>query len=180
MRRSTPIVILTAAIVLLAGCRATGGGAGTPSADAAASVTVEAAETDAGTSLVGPDGMTLYVFTQDSDGTSTCTDGCADTWPPFTVDPAASVEAGDGVTGALATIEREDGATQVTYDGMPLYFYAQDSEPGDATGDGVGGVWHAVGPDGSALASPSDEAEASDDDDGGADDDASPTDDPYD
>lgn len=181
MRRPIPIVILTAVMLVLASCRATGGGAGTPSAEAE-SVTVETAETDAGTSLVGPDGMTLYVFTQDSEGTSTCTDDCAETWPPFEVDAGADLEAGDGVTGELGTIERDDGSTQVTYDGMPLYFYAEDAEPGDASGDGFGDVWFIASPEGTAGGpdDESDEAEPSEDDGGGGGDDASPTDDPYD
>ena len=179
MRRSTTLAILAVAIVLLAGCRATGGGASAEASPAAGgAVTVEAAETDAGTSLVGPDGMTLYVFTQDSEGTSTCSGDCAELWPPFVVEAGSELEAGDGVTAELATIERDDGATQVTYDGMPLYFYAEDAEAGDATGEGVGGVWFIAAPDG--MAEPTDEAEASDD--AAATDGASPSeeDDPYD
>ncbi len=181
MRRSTRFVTLLAVLVLVTACQPTGGGATAEASadDGADAVTVEAADTDAGSSLVGPEGMTLYVFTQDTDGTSTCTDDCAAIWPPFEVDAGAELSAGDGVSGELSTIERDDGATQVTYDGMPLYFYAADAEPGDASGDGVGDVWFIAAPDG-AGAEPSDDADASDD--AGESDDASPTeaDDPYD
>ena len=97
-------------------------------------------------------------FTQDTDGTSTCTDDCAATWPPFTVEAGATVEAGEGVTGELAIIERDDGASQVTYRGMPLYFDAPDAEPSDATGQGVGDVWFIASPEGQAGAEPSDDA----------------------
>lgn len=183
MRRSTPTAILV--LILLAACQPAGGGAGADASasESASTLTVEAAETDAGRSLVGPDGMTLYVFTQDTDGTSVCTDGCAETWPPFVVDAGTALEGGDGVSGELATIERDDGSTQVTYDGMPLYSYAEDAEPGDATGDGVNDVWFIADPDGAPAGSDdeSDEAEPSDDD-GAGDDEPSPTeeDDPYD
>ena len=156
MRRATRTMTVGAALVLLAGCATPGGGTSTSaSASASASaddgggaVTVVAAETDAGTSLVGTDGLTLYIFTSDTDGTSTCYDECAAAWPPFEVEAGATLEAGDGVTGELATTERDDGTTQVTYEGMPLYYYASDSEPGDATGEGVGDVWFIASPEG--------------------------------
>lgn len=106
-------------------------------------VTVALGDTSLGDVLVDGDGMTLYLFTKDTGGTSTCSGGCADTWPPLTVDGAPT--AGEGVDGdELGTIERDDGTTQVTYHGMPLYLYAADAEPGDVAGQGVGGVWFAV------------------------------------
>ena len=149
MRRVTTTMTLGAVVVLLlAACAPTGGGASAEATDEAAAIIVEAAETDAGTSLVGPDGMTLYIFTQDTDGTSTCYEDCAAAWPPFEVDAGATVEAGEGVTGELGITERDDGASQVTYEGMPLYFYAADAEPGDATGEGVGDVWFIASPEG--------------------------------
>jgi predicted lipoprotein with Yx(FWY)xxD motif len=90
-------------------------------------------------------GYTLYTWDRDTSSTSGCTGGCAGTWP------AAAVPAGtatpipaEGVTGALATSAHPDGATQLTLDGKPLYRYAADGAPGDAQGDGVGGVWHVV------------------------------------
>ncbi len=164
MRPVTRFLTLAAALALVAGCAPTGGGAsGEPSDDSASAITVEVADTDAGPSLVGPDGRTLYIFTQDADGRSTCNDDCATMWPPLEVDDGATIEAGEGVTGELTIIERDDGGSQVAYDGMPLYFYASDSGPGDATGEGVGGVWFIASPEGRG-AQPSEDAEPSDDD----------------
>jgi predicted lipoprotein with Yx(FWY)xxD motif len=157
---------LAAAVVLLAACAPSGGGAGSASPDdAAESVVVEAAETDAGTSLVGPDGRTLYIFTQDTDGASTCYDDCAAAWPPFIVEAGAVLEGGDGVSGELGITERDDGASQVTYEDMPLYFFASDAEPGEAGGEGVGDVWFIASPEGQegGGAAPSES-----EDDGGA------------
>jgi len=96
--------------------------------------------------LAGPDGLALYIFTQDSDGTSNCTDACAQAWPPLTVAMGESPVAGPGVTGALATIVRDDGTYQVTYDDAPLYYFASDTQPGDTTGHEVGGVWYLAQP----------------------------------
>ena len=163
MRTVTRTLPFAAALVLLAACATSGGGAsGEASPDGAATITVAVGDTDAGSSLVGPDGRTLYTFAQDTDGTSNCTDDCATMWPPFTVEAGATVQPGEGVTGDLGIIERGDGTSQVTYEGMPLYFYVSDAEPGDANGQGIGDVWFIASPEGQAGAEPSDDAGASD------------------
>ena len=86
-------------------------------------------------------GLTLYVFDDDlaAPGTSTCTGGCATSWPPLLV--------ADGVASGvdnLGTITRPDSSTQATHNGRPLYYYVGDSVAGDTNGDGLGGVWHTV------------------------------------
>lgn len=122
----------------------------TPAMSPAAEATVAVAESDHGEILVDAEGMTLYVFLRDTAGQSNCTDACAQTWPPLTVD--ADPVAGDDVNeGLLDTIERADGDMQVTYNDRPLYNYAQDDEAGDTNGQGVGGNWYVVGPDGEPI-----------------------------
>ncbi len=95
--------------------------------------------------LTDPSGMTLYTFANDQPGTSTCNGGCASTWPPFQP-PAGDLTLPDGATGTLDQIMRADGTMQVTYNGMPLYYYAGDMNPGDTNGEGIGGVWYAAQP----------------------------------
>jgi predicted lipoprotein with Yx(FWY)xxD motif len=47
----------------------------------------------------------------------------------------------------LGVIQRADDSTfQVTYNGMPLYYWVEDMAPGDATGQGVGDVWWVAKP----------------------------------
>ena len=176
MRRTERGSSLAAALVVLAGCAATGGGASAEATDAAEVITVEVAETDAGPALVGPDGRTLYIFTQDTDGASTCYDDCATAWPPLDVPDGASLAPGEGVTGELGITERDDGASQATYDGMPLYSFASDAGPGDATGHGVNDVWFVASPEGQPAVEPSESAEPSED---GGDAEPSRTDDDY-
>ena len=81
--------------------------------------------------------MTVYTFDKDvaGSGTSNCTGGCLANWPPLTVAAGDTPTGGAGVTGTLGTIVRTDnGATQVTYNGLPLYFFINDKAPGDTAG----------------------------------------------
>ena len=52
------------------------------------------------------------------------------------------------MTGELGVITRDDGGLQVTYDGIPLYYWINDVVPGDATGQNVREVWFVISPDG--------------------------------
>jgi predicted lipoprotein with Yx(FWY)xxD motif len=96
--------------------------------------------------LVGPDGMTLYMFKKDTPGTSNCYDDCAVKWPPLLVPDGMQPTAAEGIAGKLGTTERTDGTYQVTYNDMPLYYWFKDVVPGDATGQNVGEVWFVVAP----------------------------------
>lgn len=108
---------------------------------AASAQTVVEVETDGGKVMAaGESGMTLYTFRKDAADQSNCYDDCAVKWPPFTAAAEAKAD------GALGIIERTDGTRQWTLNGKPLYFWQGDSEEGDATGDGVGGVWDVVRP----------------------------------
>lgn len=100
------------------------------------------------------EGRVLYVFLRDEPGAgSVCEGQCADRWPPVVVEEGGTL-GGEGVGGELGVIRRTDGRLQVTYDGMPLYRWYQDREPGDATGQGVGGVWFVAPADPEVTAPP--------------------------
>jgi predicted lipoprotein with Yx(FWY)xxD motif len=120
-----------------------------PSAPASSGDTVDAASVGSlGTVLVaGANGMTVYTFDNDvkDSGTSACTGSCLARWPALTIPAGTTPTGGDGVGGTLATITRsDDGTTQVTYNGLPLYFFSGDAAPGDANGVYTG--WRAVSP----------------------------------
>ncbi|RPJ24975.1 MAG: hypothetical protein EHM33_16050 [Chloroflexi bacterium] len=110
--------------------------AGVPVTGEATVMTSESAEF--GPILVDGNGFALYVFmndTQDS-GTSACADDCAAEWPPLA--SQGTPVAGEGVDATLlGTITREDGTTQVTYNGWPLYLFHEDMTAGDTHGQGV-------------------------------------------
>ncbi len=108
-----------------------------------------------GAILTDSKGMTLYHFAKDQANASNCNAGCASAWPPLVVAAGQTPTAGDGLTGKLGTITRQDGSLQVTYNGLPLYFFGGDSKAGDTNGQGVAGVWSIIHPtDAAAAAKP--------------------------
>ena len=123
-----------------------------------ATVAVES-HPDLGDVLVGPDGMTLYMFDADEHGASesACHDDCVEMWPPLTVE--AEPTAGEGITAELSTFERADGQTQVAAAGWPLYYFVEDEAPGDATGQAVNDVWWVLNPNGDPVREAPDEEE---------------------
>ncbi len=115
--------------------------------DGAAVVAV--ASTDLGDILVDANGFALYGFTDDADGTPTCEGGCADAWPPIVVE---SDQLPDGLDAAVfSTVERPDGRFQLKAGDWPLYRFASDIVAGDVFGQGSGGVWFVVAPDGTLI-----------------------------
>jgi predicted lipoprotein with Yx(FWY)xxD motif len=148
-----------ALVLLLAACGSDSNDNSSTSGDNGSSETTEAsnaedsnavvksADTDLGEVLVTSDGMTVYGFTADMNGTSSCTDACAQNWPPVTVD-SSSLPAGldDAI---FSVITRPDGSYQVAAKNQPLYTFAMDEAPGDTNGQGVINAWWVVKPDGS-------------------------------
>lgn len=125
--------------------------AGSTSAASGAAV-LKTASTPLGTILVDGSGRTLYLFKADTGTTSTCNGACAQAWPP---DLTNGKPQETGLNAALVgTTVRADHSTEVTYHGHPLYYFADDSGPGQTNGQGVnafGGAWYVVAPDGSAV-----------------------------
>jgi predicted lipoprotein with Yx(FWY)xxD motif len=117
-----------------------------PASSPVAPVAVKVADTEAGEILIGPDGKTLYGFTNDVAATSTCYSTCAQAWPPVLVGGEWAV--GPGLdSGVFSTVAREDGTTQLVAGKFPLYEYSGDAAPGDTNGQGSGDVWFIVGTD---------------------------------
>lgn len=113
-----------------------------------AAVVIQVTSSDLGDHVVDADGNTLYLFTPDSQGDSTCYDQCESSWPPLVDD----VTAGDGLdAGLLGSTIRTDGSVQITYNGWPLYYFAGDTAPGDTNGQGINGVWYVISPEGDAV-----------------------------
>ena len=158
-RTKTLSLLAAAAAVALVALVVAGCGGGDDVAKAAskpsgASTSIGVSEVGGlGKILVDSEGRTVYLFEKDTGPMSTCFGACASAWPPVTVTGMPS--AGMGVDKSmLGTTKRPDGTMQVTYSGHPLYYYAADQKPGDATGqnvDGFGAEWYVLSPAGNKV-----------------------------
>jgi predicted lipoprotein with Yx(FWY)xxD motif len=139
--------VLAAVVIalLLSGC----GGRSGPSLGARANLGISADDSEYGTMLFDERGQAIYLFDKETSDTAECYDDCAEAWPPVLTEGPPEAE-GDVDAGLLGTTEREDGSVQVTYNGHPLYFYA-DEDPGEVLChdvDDFGGTWLVVMPNG--------------------------------
>jgi predicted lipoprotein with Yx(FWY)xxD motif len=161
-------VPLAAALLAGACSSGTSGTAGTKAAVSAAPAASgsSAAGSAAGTStvigtasasgskfLISGTGHAIYLWAKDGKNSSACSGACASAWPPV---PATGkvTAAGGAVSSDLGSITRSDGTKQVTYDGNPLYYFAGDSGPGQANGQGsdnFGAKWWLVAPSGADV-----------------------------
>jgi predicted lipoprotein with Yx(FWY)xxD motif len=147
-------LIATAVAAVLGSCGLVAGIAPAQVAHtAAAKAKLQVHKGKLGSYIVDAKGMTLYLFEKDKGGKSSCSGACAKAWPPYTTSGTAS--AGTGVTASkIASTRRQDGSTQVTYGGHPLYHFVKDTKPGQTAGQGAtafGASWYVVAPSGNEI-----------------------------
>jgi predicted lipoprotein with Yx(FWY)xxD motif len=140
-RSRSALVAGLALTIFVAGCGSSGASQApvASGSGSGAALTIGTGTASVGTFLTGPNGHTLYTKSGDSATTSTCTGACATSWPPLTITAGQQVVGASGVMGTFGTLTRADGSIQVTYVGLPLYYWVQDTKAGDVTGQGVGG-----------------------------------------
>lgn len=149
--------LATAALVVVSGAAILGCGSSsksqqttasssaTPASSTAAATTdVKTASTSLGTVLVDSKGMTLYHLTAEKNGKFICTTGaCVGLWHPLLTHGGQRPH---GSVGSLSTVQRPDGAMQITYKGQPLYTFVQDTSAGSTKGQGFKdvGTWTVI------------------------------------
>jgi predicted lipoprotein with Yx(FWY)xxD motif len=79
----------------------------------------------------------------------TCTGECAGAWPPLIVEGEPNV--GDLDPSVFSLVPNPEGGQQLKAGDWPLYLFSGDSAPGDVNGQGSGGVWFVVSPDGTVI-----------------------------
>jgi predicted lipoprotein with Yx(FWY)xxD motif len=105
--------------------------------------------------VVDKNGMTVYRFLKDEawpEPVSNCTGACLEKWPA--VAPVANNDTEGVQKKGLMSFTRPDGVKQQTVNCWPIYTFAGDKEPGDTNGQGVGGTWYVVAPDGKPVGAP--------------------------
>ena len=126
---------------------------GSAAASGSGKTVITTASSSGSTFLTDSSGRAVYLWAKDTGDASTCTGACAGAWPPVTATGTVTAS-GSAMASDLGTITRSDGTKQVTYDGHPLYYFAGDSGPGTATGQGsdnFGAKWWLVAPSGSDV-----------------------------
>lgn len=122
-------------------------GTSTSVSSATGGTVVTTMHTGLGTILAaGPKRLTVYLFAADTGSTSTCSEACAQVWPPVSTSGSPRAEGGASAAD-LGTTTRSDGTKQVTYKGHPLYYYVSDQQSGETTGQGVnsfGAPWYVL------------------------------------
>ena len=112
---------------------------------AAIGTTIKTSDSQYGQVLFDGDDRAIYYFNKESGSKSECYGGCAEAWPPVLTE--GDPQAGSGAQARmLETTQRDDGTTQVTYDGHPLYYYVDDPK-GEVACHNIsefGGLWLAV------------------------------------
>ncbi len=106
--------------------------------------------------VVNGAGLTLYRFDKDTakPSKSNCNGDCAKTWPPVTIAKGGKVFVAGVKKADVGVVTRDDGQLQVTVKGWPVYRFNKDAKPGDTLGQGVGGTWFGVTPDGQKAGAP--------------------------
>jgi predicted lipoprotein with Yx(FWY)xxD motif len=100
--------------------------------------------------LINGAGLTLYRFDNDEAKPSkaTCNGDCAKTWPPVLVERGTKVFFAGVKKADIGVVKRDDGTLQLTVGGWPAYRFNKDKKPGDTLGQGVGGTWFGLAPNG--------------------------------
>ncbi len=96
--------------------------------------------------IVDKNGVALYTFDNDTvTNASTCYNDCEKIWPVFNADLKTIKLSNDLNMSLLNNVERTDGKKQISYNGKPLYYFAQDdNKSGSIKGNWKKGIWHLV------------------------------------
>jgi predicted lipoprotein with Yx(FWY)xxD motif len=123
----------------------------TDSSNVAATPVLRVVDSNLGPVVADQSGHTLYAFTKDTNGVSTCYDACATAWPAALASDTTLT--GSGVADQLiGTADRTDGTKQLTLNGMPLYRFAADGDTtGALKGQGNKSVWFVLDSSGSLI-----------------------------
>lgn len=110
--------------------------------------------------VIDKNGHTVYRFMKDTQWpmSTKCTGECLEKWPvvaPVDADDTKGIDLqGSTPNRGYVVFDRPDGIKQQSIDCVPIYTFAGDKAPGDTNGQGVGGTWYAVAPDGKPVGAP--------------------------
>lgn len=122
----------------------------TPTSDDIRPIVVKIGESAIfGRYLTDKNGMTLYVFSDDTESKANCEKECLAKWKIYEFDNLTLIGINDEQSKRVRVMTRSDGFQQFTYDKKPLYYYIGDEKPGEINGVDekiVGSKWSVVIP----------------------------------
>lgn len=135
--RARTVLAASAIAVLVVSCGGDNGDQGPVAGDTGSSGSpVSVASVDGTDVLVDSEGHTLYTAEVEEGGQIRCVDACTSLWEPI-IASAAEVDAvSTALRDELGVVDRPDGGSQLTYNGLPLYTFAEEGA-GELRGDGI-------------------------------------------
>ena len=154
-RLSLSVVGLVVAAGVALFVLAAGGSTTKAQSAVAANSAISVKQSSLGKTLTDANGRTLYLFANDKPNVSTLSPAGRAFWPPFT-STTKPLATGGAVANDIGTVSGAGGATQLTYNGHPLYYFVGDHQPGQTTGQGLnqfGARWYVLSTAGAAITS---------------------------
>jgi predicted lipoprotein with Yx(FWY)xxD motif len=124
-------LLLGAAGLGVAACGSSDNGSGSSTAAGVVSV----ATIDGTDVLADSAGKTLYSAAVEKGGKIRCVGACTTFWQPMLTSKAAAEKAAGNLDAQLGVVTRPGGQQQLTFDGLPLYTFAEEGT-GKLQGDG--------------------------------------------
>jgi predicted lipoprotein with Yx(FWY)xxD motif len=136
MRRSIILctLLIGAAGLGAAACGGSDKRSGASTAGPSAGI-VSVANVDGNDVLADSAGKTLYSAEVEKGGKIRCVNACTSFWDPMLASSADAKKAGGALEANLGVVKRPDGERQLTFNGLPLYTFADESA-GKLKGDG--------------------------------------------
>lgn len=117
--------------------------------DVASGTVITTGDSEFGSILFDGRGQAIYIWELEESAKAECYGDCAEAWPPVLTN-GSPIATGSVNGKLLSTTQRTNGTTQVTYNGHPLYYYAQE-EAGEVKCHNIsthGGLWWVIQPNG--------------------------------
>jgi predicted lipoprotein with Yx(FWY)xxD motif len=127
-------LVIGAAALGVVACGSSDGDSGASAASSSTGI-ASVAKVDGTDVLADSAGKTLYSAAVEKGGKIHCVDACLSFWDPMLASSADAKKAAGELDAKLGVVKRPDGEQQLTFDGLPLYTFAEE-DAGKLEGDG--------------------------------------------
>jgi predicted lipoprotein with Yx(FWY)xxD motif len=133
-------LVIGAAALGVVACGSSDGDSGASAAGSSAGI-VSVEKLGGADVLTDSAGKTLYSAAVEKGGKILCVDACTSFWEPLVASSVDATQAAAELDAKLGVVKRPDGERQLTFDGRPLYTFAEEGA-GKLEGDGFVDDFH--------------------------------------